>query len=75
MTAIQISKMLMKETKTSYPDLSKKTDLGSPSNICQMLSHEDMKVSTFIKILEAMDFQLVVQDGNFFKEDFVVDID
>lgn len=75
MTAIQIIKILMKETKTSYPDLSMGTDLGSTSNICQMLSRKDLKVSTFVKILNAMEYDLIVQDANGMKEDMLVDID
>lgn len=75
MKAVEIVKKIMKETKTSYSMLSENTDLGSASNICQMLSREDLKVSSFVKILEAMDFQLIVQDMNENKDDIVVDYD
>lgn len=73
MNAIKLAKQLISNTKMTYQDLAHFTDLGTASNLHQMLSRKDLKVSTFVKILEAMDYQLVVQDINGFGEDYVID--
>lgn len=72
MNAIELTKQLMSETHITYQQLADATELGTPSNLYQMLSRKDLKVSTFVKILEAMDCQLVVQSMNA-DNDYVID--
>jgi predicted transcriptional regulator len=72
MNAIELTKQLMSETHITYQQLADATELGTPSNLYQMLSRKDLKVSTFVKILEAMDCQLVVQSMNT-DDDYVID--
>lgn len=72
MNAIELIKQLMSETHITYQQLADATELGTPSNLYQMLSRKDLKVSTFVKILEAMDCQLVVQSMNA-DDDYVID--
>lgn len=72
MNAIELTKQLMSETHITYQQLADATELGTPSNLYQMLSRKDLKVSTFVKILEAMDCQLVVQSMNA-DDDYVID--
>lgn len=61
MTAIETVRRLMSDTGTTLTDLCEYSDLGSKSNICQMLSRGDLKVEVFCKLLETMGFRLVVQ--------------
>ena len=72
MNAIELTKQLMSETHITYQQLADATELGTPSNLYQILSRKDLKVSTFVKILEAMDCQLVVQSMNA-DDDYVID--
>lgn len=72
MNAIELTKQLMSETHITYQQLADATELGTPSNLYQMLSRKDLKVSTFVKILDAMDCQLVVQSMNA-DDDYVID--
>ena len=53
----------MKVTGTTLSDLEKYSDLGSLSNISQMLNRNDLKVGTFVEMLEVMGFQLIAQSG------------
>lgn len=64
MTAIETIRMLMQQEGYTLSELAKYSDLGSKSNICQMLSREDLKVGTFVKMLEVMGYQLVAQGAN-----------
>ena len=73
MNAIEITKQLMSKTGMTYRDLAHFANLGTVSNLHQMLSRKDLKVSTFVKMLEAMDYQLIVQDTNDLEEEHVVD--
>lgn len=61
MTAIETIRSLMEQDGYTLSELSEYSDLGSKSNICQMLSREDLRVSTFTKMLEVMGYQLIVQ--------------
>ncbi len=72
MTAIEIIQSLMESSNTGLSELAEYSDLGSKSNICQMLSRTDLKVSTFVKMLEVLGFQLVAQ-GVESEEEFVID--
>lgn len=74
MTAIQAIRKVMESTETSLSDLEEYTYLGSTSNICQMLGRKDLKVSTFVEMLEAMGYQLIVQSGESDNE-IIVDYD
>lgn len=71
MTAIETIRMLMQQEGYSLSELAEYSDLGSKSNICQMLSREDLKVGTFVKMLEVMGYQLVAQGAN--DNEFVID--
>ncbi len=71
MTAIETIRMLMQQEGYTLSELAEYSDLGSKSNICQMLSREDLKVGTFVKMLEVMGYQLVVQGAN--DNEFVID--
>ena len=61
----------MQQEGYTLSELAEYSDLGSKSNICQMLSREDLKVGTFVKMLEVMGYQLVAQGAN--GSEFVVD--
>ena len=63
MKAIETIKEVMKVTGTTLSDLEKYSDLGSLSNISQMLNRNDLKVGTFVEMLEVMGFQLIAQSG------------
>lgn len=71
MTAIETIRILMQQEGYTLSELAEYSDLGSKSNICQMLSREDLKVGTFVKMLEVMGYQLVVQGAN--DNEFVID--
>lgn len=62
MTAIDAINNIMLETDTRLSELSEYSDLGSPSNICQILIKKDLRVGVFVQMLETMGFQLVVQN-------------
>ena len=72
MNAIELSKQLMSETGTTYQKLADDTELGTASNLYQMLSRKDLKVSTFVKILDAMGCQLIVENLET-DEDYIID--
>lgn len=74
MTAIEIIKMLMKSTGMSLNSLSAYSDLGSRSNLWQMLNRDDLKVRTFMQMLETMGYELVVRESET-GEEHVVDYD
>lgn len=61
MTAIETIKKIMEMSETTLSDLEEYAGVGTKSNICQMLSRNDLKVGTFVKMLESMGFQLVAQ--------------
>lgn len=71
MTAIETIRMLMQQEGYTLSELAEYSDLGSKSNICQMLSREDLKVGTFVKMLEVMGYQLIAQGAN--DNEFVID--
>ena len=71
MTAIETIRILMQQEGYTLSELAEYSDLGSKSNICQMLSREDLKVGTFVKMLEVMGYQLVAQGTN--DNEFVID--
>lgn len=61
MTAIETIRKIMNDTNTTLSDLKNYTELGSTSNICQMLNRNDLKVGSFVEMLEIMGFQLVAK--------------
>lgn len=71
MTAIETIRLLMQQEGYTLSELAEYSDLGSKSNICQMLSREDLKVGTFVKMLEVMGYQLIAQGAN--DNEFVID--
>ena len=75
MTAIEITRLLMQQEGYTLSELAEYSDLGSKSNICQMLSREDLKVSTFVKMLEVLGYELVAQSTEPNGEELVVDYD
>ena len=72
MTAIETVQKIMEQTGTTLSDFEKYSRLGSSSNICQMLSRNDLKVGTFVEMLETMGFQLIAQSGET-DEEIIVD--
>lgn len=62
MTAIEIVQDTMRNTDTSLQELAEYGDLGTRENVYQMLKRKDLKVGSFVKMLEVMGFQLVVQN-------------
>ena len=74
MTAIEITQTIMNNSKISLKDLADYGDLGTKENVYQMLHRNDLKVGTFVKMLEVMGFQLVVQSTES-SEEFVLDYD
>ncbi len=62
MTAIEIVQDIMRHTDTSLQELAEYGDLGTRENVYQMLKRKDLKVGSFVKMLEVMGFQLVVQN-------------
>lgn len=75
MTAIETIRLLMQQEGYTLSELAEYSDLGSKSNICQMLSREDLKVSTFVKMLEVLGYELVAQSTEPNGEELVVDYD
>lgn len=61
MTAIETIEHLMETTGTTYRELAEYADLGTKENVFQMLKRQDLRVGTFVKLLEVMGFQLVAQ--------------
>ncbi len=74
MTAIEIVETVMGVTGTSMKELVEYADLGSMSNVMQMLNRSDLKVGTFVKMLETMGFQLIAQSTEN-DEEFIIDYD
>jgi len=72
MTAIDTIENLMKSTGTTFAELAEYAGLGSKENVYQMLKRQDLKVGTFVRLLEVLGFQLVVQ-GVESSEEIVMD--
>lgn len=72
MTAIETIESLMGQTQTSLSELAEYGDLGSKENVYQMLKRNDLKVSTFVKMLEVLGYQLVAQ-GTDNDDEIIVD--
>ena len=72
MTAIEIIQTVMSDSDTTFKDLADYGDLGTRENVYQMLKRSDLKVRTFVKMLEVMGYQLIVQSGETSKE-FIID--
>jgi len=61
MTAIDTVRKLMKQERVTLQGLSDYGELGTSSNISQMLNRDDLKVGTFVKMLDALGFELVAK--------------
>lgn len=62
MTAIETICYIMETNGVSFAELSEYADLGSKSNVHHLLNlRKDLKVGTFVKMLEALGYQLVIQ--------------
>lgn len=71
MTAIETVRAIMEANSISLGELVEYADMGTKSNICQLLSRNDLKVGTFVRLLETMGFQLIVQSTeNCYRCDF-----
>lgn len=57
MTAIETVHAIMGANNISLGELVEYADMGTKSNICQLLSRNDLKVGTFVRLLETMGFQ------------------
>ena len=75
MTAIEIIKSLMTDTETSLSDIAEYGDLCTKENVYRMLHCNDLKVSTFVKMLEVLGYELVAQSTEPNGEELVVDYD
>lgn len=76
MTAIEIVQNIMQDTGTSLGELAEYADLGSKSNVHHLLNlRNDLKVGTFVKMLEALGYQLIVQSTETEEEEILVDYD
>lgn len=60
MTAIDTVRRIMENHDISLSELTEYADMGTKQNVCQILSRKDLKVGTFVKLLEVMGFQLTV---------------
>ncbi len=72
MTAIEIIQNFMRNTDTSLAEIAEYTDLGTKENVYRMLHCNDLKVGTFVKMLEVLGYQLIVQSEET-DEEFVLD--
>lgn len=62
MTVIEAICYIMETNGVSLAELSEYADLGSKSNVHHLLNlRKDLKVGTFVKMLEALGYQLVIQ--------------
>lgn len=76
MTAIEIVKNIMTESNISLGELTDYVDLGSKSNVHHLLNlRKDLKVGTFVELLEAMGYQLIVQSTETEDDEIIVDYD
>lgn len=57
----EIVKEIKLTKKCSYDYLAKKTGKTRASNISEMLKGSDMWVSNFFKLLDAMEYEIVIQ--------------
>lgn len=73
MTAIEIIESMMADTGTSLSELAEYGELGTKENVYQMLHRNDLKVGSFVKMLEVLGCQLVVQKTETEDEDIVVE--
>lgn len=75
MTAIEAIREIMQSNKVSLSELSEYADLGSKSNVHHLLNlRNDLKVGTFVKMLEALGYQLVIQSEET-EDEIVIDYD
>ena len=72
MTAIEIIRYIAEESGMTLTELAEYSDVGSKQNLNRLLSQKDLKVGTFVKLLETMGFQLVAQNTEN-SEEFVLD--
>lgn len=72
MTAIETIENLMKQNQVTLSELAEYGDLGTKENVFQMLKRKDLKVSTFVTMLETMGYQLVVQNAES-DEEIIID--
>ena len=74
MTAIDIIQTIMSDSGTSLNDIAEYGDFGTKENVYQMLHRNDLKVGTFVRMLEVMGFQLIAQSTES-SEEYVLDYD
>jgi transcriptional regulator with XRE-family HTH domain len=73
MNEIEIVKTLMKTKGASGAVLAEKLGFNTPSAVTNRLQSKTMTVEVLIKLLEAMDCELVIRNRVGGKETFVVD--
>lgn len=73
MNEIQIVKALMKTKGVSGAVLADKLGFNTPSAVTNRLQSKTMTVEVLIKLLEAMDCELIIKNKVGDKEVFVVD--
>lgn len=72
MRAIEVVESIMSNTGTSLSELAEYGELGTKENVYQMLHRNDLKVSTFVKMLEVLGYQLIAQNTET-EEDIIID--
>lgn len=73
MNEIEIVKTLMKSKGVSGAVLADKLGFNTPSAVTNRLQSKTMTVEVLVKLLEAMDCELVIKNKVGAKEAFVVD--
>jgi antitoxin component HigA of HigAB toxin-antitoxin module len=73
MTAIEIIQDLMKKSETSLSDLAQYGELGTKENVYQMLRRNDLKVGTFVKMLEVLGYRLVAQNTEGYDDEITIE--
>lgn len=72
MNAKDIIEFARERVKMSYRELAEYADLGSENAVYKILHRQDLKVGTFVKLLETLGYQLVVQNMEEDTDDIVV---
>ncbi len=63
MTAIDTIAKLMDDSRVTLAEMAEYGDFGTKQNVFLKLNSKDLKVGAFVKMLEVLGYQLVVQNG------------
>lgn len=73
MKAIEIIQKIMSNTNTSLSEIAEYANLGTKENIYQMLKRSDLKVGSFVAMLEVMGYQLIAQNTENIDDEIIID--